>query len=122
MTAPTVIGVPRSAEGPDVLKGSMQALLEGPTSEEKAKGYSSWFSSETAGMLNEVTLEEGTARIDFDDLSKVIPNASSSCGGATLLAQLDSTAKQFPTVRKVIYSIDGDPDRFYSWLQLDTPN
>jgi hypothetical protein len=51
----------------------------------------------------------------------VIPNASSSCGSAILLAQLDATATQFPTVDRAVYSIDGDTRAFYEWLQLVPP-
>jgi hypothetical protein len=38
-----------------------------------------------------------------------------------LLTQLDLTAKQFPTVRKTIYSFNGSRRAFYEWLQLSPP-
>jgi hypothetical protein len=58
--------------------------------------------------------------VDFKDLRDVIPNASSSCGSAGLLAQLDSTAMQFGATR-TLYSIDGNPQTFYEWLQRSVP-
>lgn len=38
-----------------------------------------------------------------------------------LRAQLDSTATQFPTVDRAVYSIGGDMATFYHWLQADVP-
>ena len=48
-------------------------------------------------------------------------NASTSAGSALLLAQLDATLTQFPTVEATRYSFDGDQEAFYSWLQLAVP-
>jgi len=99
----------------------MNALLRGPTSVERRRGYGGWFSSQTAGMLRGVRLTRSIAYIDFKDFRRIIPNASSSCGSAGLLAQLDRTATQFPTVRRAIYSFNGSRTAFYEWLQLSSP-
>jgi len=72
-------------------------------------------------MLRSVRIANGVAHVDFRDFSRVIPNASSSCGSALLLAQLDRTAKQFPTVRRAVYSFDGSARTFYEWLQRSPP-
>jgi hypothetical protein len=37
------------------------------------------------------------------------------------ITQLDRTAKQFPTVRRAIYSFNGSRKAFYEWLQLWPP-
>jgi hypothetical protein len=39
-----------------------------------------------------------------------------------LLAQLDRTATQFPTVDRAEYSIDGSRRAFSEWLQLAPPS
>lgn len=72
-------------------------------------------------MLRSVRLSQGIAHIDFRDFRRVIPGASSPCGRASLLAQLDRTATQFPTVRRAIYSFNGSRAAFYEWLQLSPP-
>jgi hypothetical protein len=115
--------VPRTREvaAPAVLRGALAALLRGPTPAERRLGYGGWFSQRTAGMLRSVRLERGVAYVDFRDLRPVIPNASSSCGSALLLAQLDRTTKQFPAVRRTVYSIGGSRRAFYEWLQLSAP-
>ncbi len=116
-----VAAVTRQVEPPAVLAGAMKRLLEGPTAAERAAGFESWFSPATAGMLNWVTIDAGTARVDFRDFSGIIPNASTSCGSASLLSNLDSTATQFPTVDRAVYSFDGDVAAFYEWLQMSPP-
>jgi hypothetical protein len=116
-----VRAVSRTVAGPGVLREAMNQLLAGPTAAERAAGLTSWFSPATAGTLNAVTVSNRTARIDFDDFSGIIPNASTACGSATLLAQLNATATQFPTVDRAVYSFNGDVAAFYAWLQLSPP-
>lgn len=118
-----VFGVERDVALPRVLSGSLQALLEGPTAAEQEQGYWSWFSEETAGMLLSVHLDAGVAEVSFDpELRTVIPNASTSAGSTALLAALDATTLQFPTVDDVVYSFDGDVAAFYEWLQRGPPD
>lgn len=113
--------VVRNVHPPALLRGAFEALLAGPTDEEREAGYDSWFSSDTGWSLGSVTIVDGVARIDFSEDSPLINNASTSCGSAGFLAQLDSTALQFPTVEEVVYSFGGDPAPFYEWLQRDPP-
>lgn len=116
-----VVALRRTVRGPAVLRGALKALLAGPTAAERARGYGGWFSRTTAGRLNGVRVAAGVAYVDFRDFRRVIPNASSSCGSALLLAQLDRTARQFPSVRAAVYSFDGNRGRFYEWLQREAP-
>ncbi|MBW3590831.1 MAG: GerMN domain-containing protein [Actinobacteria bacterium] len=102
------------------LTTAMEQLLAGPTQEEESEGLGGWFSEDTEGMLISAELDGDVARVDFEDFRDVIPNASTSCGSAMLLAQLDSTAGQFD-VSDTLYSIEGEPQTFYEWLQLGTP-
>lgn len=112
----------RRVQAPGVLRGALTELLRGPTAAERRQGYDGWFSRRTAGRLNSVQLRGGIAHVDFRDFRKIIPNASTSCGSALLLAQLDRTVLQFPTVHRVVYSFDGSVKRFYEWLQLSPPH
>lgn len=117
-----VRGRSREVAAPAVLRGAVAALLRGPTAAERRRGYGGWFSRRTAGRLNGVRLSDGVARVDFRDFRKIIPNASTSCGSALLLAQLDRTVLQFDTVDRAIYSFDGNVSRFYEWLQRSPPS
>jgi spore germination protein GerM len=111
----------RVVASPALLKGAMQALLAGPKRAERARGYGGWFSVKTAGHLRSVRISNGVAFVDFRTFAHDIPNASSSCGSALLLAQLDRTAKQFPTVKRTVYSFEGSRHDFYEWLQREAP-
>lgn len=117
-----VVAVPRSASGADAPTDTMTQLVAGPTEAEDAQGLHSWFSAGTAGMLRSVSVEGGVARVDFDPaLPSAIPNASTSCGSTLLLAQLDATIGQFDGVDRAVYSLGGDVDAFYAWLQMVSP-
>jgi sporulation and spore germination protein len=116
-----VLPLQRTVEAPSLLKGAMQALLAGPTKAERARGYGGWFSAKTAGHLRSVRIVHGLAFIDFRTFARDIPNASTSCGSALLLAQLDRTARQFPTVTRTVYSFNGSQHAFYEWLQREAP-
>ena len=116
-----VIAVSRLVQSPEVLSGALTALFAGPTDAELADGYGSWFSSDVGWELSSVTIADGVAHIDLTEDSEPIPNASTSCGSTALMAQLDYTAKQFPTVDETVYSFNGDVAAFYHWLQRDVP-
>ncbi len=116
-----VLPLPRTVRAPAVLGGAMRALVRGPTRAERARGYGGWFSAKTAGSFRSARISNGVAYVDFRNFSRQIPNASSSCGSALLLAQLDRTAKQFPTVRRTVYSFDGNARAVYEWLQRSPP-
>ncbi len=111
----------RRVTEPAVLTGAMRTLLAGPTAAERRAGYGGWFSAKTAHTLRSVNISQGVAYVDFRNFSRLIPNASSSCGSALLLAQLDRTAGQFPTVGHAVYSFNGSRNAFYEWLQRKEP-
>ena len=114
--------VNRTTMGSDVVTVAFTELVAGPTADERDEGYSSWFSQETAGVVESVTIGDGVAQVSFDAaLPSLIPNASTSAGSLMLLASLDATAEQFPTVDRAVYSLEGDVPAFYEWLQLSPP-
>ena len=100
-----------------VLRAALEQLLAGPTPAERAAGFTSFFGQETAGALNSVVVADGIARIDFDDFSRAIPNASSSAGSAQLLAQLRATIFQYPSIRAAEITFGGSCEAFWNWLQ-----
>ncbi|RAS62553.1 sporulation and spore germination protein [Lentzea atacamensis] len=118
-----VVAVPRSVPKTQmVATAALNELLAGPTVAEREAGYWSMFVPGTAKSLKSVQITDGVAHADFTDFSTIIPNASSSTGSAALLAELDATLKQFPTVRSTVYSFNGDVAGFYHWLQVTPPD
>lgn len=97
---------------------ALQKLFEGPTKSERNKGYTSLFSQNTKNILKKVFVKKGIAYIDLVDIRYIIPNANSSCGQASFLAQIDHTILQFPEVNRFILAINGSPKTIYNWLQI----
>ncbi len=105
--------LPKSA---GVATAALNALFAGPTEAERAAGYRSPFSAATAGLLRSVQVDHGTAYVDLNDPRALLAGATSSCGAAELRMQLERTLRQFPTVRRVIVAIEGQPKAFYEWM------
>jgi spore germination protein GerM len=105
--------LPRSA---GVATAALNALFVGPTEVERAAGYRSPFSAATAGLLRSLRVDHGTAYLNLNDPRALLAGATSSCGAAEFRTQLESTLRQFPTVRRVIVAIDGEPRTFYEWM------
>jgi hypothetical protein len=102
----------------DPVETAFRELLGGPTQAESNAGANSWFTDATQGMLRSALLDDGRLIVDFDDFSTVIPNASTSCGSARLLAELSTTAFQFPEVETVTFTFEGSCEAFGEFLQL----
>jgi hypothetical protein len=116
-----VFPVTRQVDADHVVTATLHALLAGPTPTEQAQGYGGWFTADTAHMLLHVEVIDHTVHVTFADLREVIPDASSSCGSAGLLAQLDTTLLALDGIDATRYTL-ADPDAFYTWLQLPTPD
>ncbi len=54
-----VLPLRRVVRGPALLRGTMQALLAGPTKAERVRGYGGWFSAKTAGHLAPARISSG---------------------------------------------------------------
>lgn len=102
----------------DVLTVTLKELLAGPTTSETAQGYRSWFSPATAQALVKARVVGNTSYVNLTDVRTVIPNASTSCGSASLLAQLRTTSQQASMAPRVLYAINGQPALFWEWLQM----
>lgn len=103
------------------LKEILTQLFSGPTDSEKDQGYTSWFSSKTKNILKSVTVKDDTAYIDFSDIRLLIPNVSSSCGFSQFDSSIQDTVSASLSINKVVYSINGNADTFYDWVQQTPP-
>ena len=102
----------------DVPKAALEQLFLGPTPAEKANGYVSVFSAETADILISVKVQTDTAYVNLKDIRTIIPNASTSCGSAAFFAAVETTVKGTADVTRVLYAIEGDPQPFWEWMQI----
>ena len=86
-----------------IARATIEELLKGLSAEEKETGY---FTSINEGVkINSLAIVDGTARIDFDEtLEKLV---GGSCRVGAIRQQITQTLMQFPSIKKVIISIDG---------------
>ncbi len=99
------------------IEATLGALLAGLTDEERAMGFSSFFSAQSAAALNSVELVSGRLIVDFND-AIIINNASTSTGGMFFMAELQANLFQFPEVAEIEFQIDGSCLAFGDWLQI----
>ena len=97
---------------------AMQALLGGPTADESANGVGSVIPAGT--RLLGLDIGEGTATVD---LSSEYESGGGSLSMTARLGQVVYTLTQFPTVKRVVFHIDGAPVTVFSseGLVLDRP-
>jgi hypothetical protein len=89
-----------------VARAALEALLAGPTTTEKASGYTT---SINAGVkIQSLTIENQIARVDFDEQLEF--QVGGSCRVSAIRAQITQTLKQFSTIENVIISINGRTD------------
>jgi hypothetical protein len=92
-----------------VLRASLEQLLDGATPGEEARGLTSPFDGQ-ADLLRGVTItEDRTAVVDLDP---GIVDALAGADGAAVLASLDHTVFQFPSVTWVTYRVNGGCESF----------
>jgi spore germination protein GerM len=102
-----------------IATAALEQLFSGPSASERAKGYVSTFSDSTKSILISVKVKKGTAYVNLKDFRPIIPNTSASCASELFLAEMDTTLKQFPSIKKAVYAIEGSPADFYGHLQMD---
>jgi spore germination protein GerM len=103
-----------------VARVALEQLFAGPTSEERAKGFYSDFSEETKSFFFSVKVTDKAAYVNLRDptATPTMGNFTTSCGGSNFFGQVESTLKQFPSIKKVFFAIKGDPSLFYDWMQI----
>ena len=79
-------------------------LLKGSIGNEKENGY---FSSISEGTkIQQIIIEDGIATVDFND--KFSDGVTGSCKIQAIRSQITETLKQFPEIKEVVISVDGE--------------
>ena len=87
-------------------RAAIEELLKGPLETEETQGF---FTSINSGVkIQSLTIENGTAKIDFDE--KLQFQVGGSCRVSAIRAEITETLKQFSTVKNVIISINGETE------------
>ena len=118
--APGAKPVSRQVPRDEALRGAVLHLLSGPTDTEQDAGFRSFFSTQTAGMLNDISLTpDGHLVVDFKNYTQMMVNASTTAGATQLLNEIGKTVSQFAEVKLIEYRFDGSCEAFWKWLQAD---
>lgn len=100
-----------------VAQEALNQLFLGPTSTELQQGYWGALVSSSSPLIR-ISINEGTAYVDLQDIRKTQSAISSSCGMSAFIAQVTNTLTQFSSIQKVTFAITGNPQTFYDWVQL----
>lgn len=87
-------------------RAAVEELLKGPTETEKAGGYRTQINMGV--KINKLTIENGVAKIDFD--KEIEKGLGGSCRVSAIRSQIETTLKQFSSVKTVIISVNGEVD------------
>ena len=102
-----------------VAKAALEELFKGVTKTEAANGYYSFFSDATKSILISVKVKKGMAYVNLKhEVIEKLGNATTTCGGGAFDAQLEKTLKQFPSIKKIFFAIEGNPEDYYEWMQI----
>jgi spore germination protein GerM len=101
-----VSAVRRMVDAAEPARGALEALLQGPTPTEEAQGYITLYVKEFD--IGRLSIKNGTARVNFV-ASRAWPGWAGDMSPGRFREAVTRTLKQFPTVRRVIISVNGDP-------------
>jgi spore germination protein GerM len=87
-------------------RAAIEALLTGPTAEEQKRGFDG-LASASEFAIGKLTIKNGVARINFV-ASRTWAGFPGDIAPARFKKAVELTLKQFPTVRRVIVSLNGD--------------
>lgn len=89
-----------------VARAALQELFKIPSAIEKAAGYTT--NLNTGVQINSLTIENGVAKADFNE--QLQKGVGGSCRVTAIRAQIEATLKQFPTIKSVVISINGNSE------------
>lgn len=96
----------RVAKTPAVARAALVELLKGLTSADATLNYMTAINPGV--MINSLMIENGVAKVDFN--IKLNEGVAGSCRVEAIRAQIESTLKQFPTVKSVRLSVNGQTE------------
>jgi Sporulation and spore germination len=99
--------VERRVSAASPARAAINALLSGPTRAEKGRGFDS-LDGASEFAIGSLEIVNGTARINFV-ASRTWHGWAGDLGAVRFKKAVELTLKQFPNVREVIVSLNGDP-------------
>ena len=99
--------VTRMVSATSPARGAIEALLKGPSAQERQQGFDS-LASASEFRIGSLSIKNGTARINFVS-RKSWQGWPGDTAPIRFKKAVELILQQFPTVKTVIVSLDGDP-------------
>jgi spore germination protein GerM len=97
---------------------ALKELFKGATEKEIATGLAPAFTPENADIFISVNVKNGAAFVNLrKSIEEKMSFVSSTCGGMAFHSSILATLRQFPTIDRVYYAIEGSPREYYDWTQ-----
>ena len=104
----TLVPVKREVSTVSPARGALEALIAGPTEEEKTRGLLAPY---TDGLtISSLRILNGTARVSFVSSCVECPRWQADLAVWRFTEGIGRTLKQFPNVRQVVICLDGFED------------
>jgi hypothetical protein len=100
--------VKRSVSLASPARAAIAALLGGPTVSERKRGFDG-LASASDFRIGSLKINDGTARVNFV-VSKTWAGFPGDTAPIRFKKAVELTLKQFPNVRNVVVTLDGDPN------------
>lgn len=112
---PTTRTIPKTTA---VARAALDELFKGTTDEEKKNEFWSFPAEDTADIIKGLNVRGGVAYLNFRKIVfEKLGNTTSSCGGG-FYSSIEATLKQFPSIKEVVYAVEGSTNDFYEWVQV----
>jgi hypothetical protein len=103
-------------ESTALLTHTLEQLVAGPTPEERADGFTSSWSSETADAINSVQLADGAVQVNFGSPVATIRGINDEPARSFFLADIYTSLFQYERVRSVELRLGNDCAAFFALL------
>jgi hypothetical protein len=100
-----LVPVSRTVSVTTPARGAIEALIAGPTDEEKGQGLRSPYTDDLS--IKALAIDDGTAHISFVSKCADCPRWPGDLAPWRFREAIERTLKQFPTVRRVVICLDG---------------
>ena len=101
-----------------VALAALEELFKGTTEDERKKEFWSFPAEDTRDIILGLNIKGGVAYLNFKKtIFEKLGNTTTSCGGG-FYSSIEATLRQFPTVKKVVYAVEGNTNDFYEWVQV----
>ena len=112
---PTARTIPKTRS---VARAALDELFKGTTEDERKREFSSFPADDTRDIILGLNIKGGVAYLNFKKtIFEKLGNSTTSCGGG-FYSSIEATLKQFSTVKKVVYAVEGNTNDFYEWVQV----